>query len=99
MYIADCPAGSVTRIKDLGPYDFPASIKEFSRKFIPVLAFVWQPKPIMKATLATVNDGEKVVLPSVDGSDRSSSPQCMPSPKAGSKRKLAGTNNFTYQDR
>ncbi|KAG2217599.1 hypothetical protein INT45_001761, partial [Circinella minor] len=91
LYIEDCPAGSVTRIKGIGPYKFLASIDDFSKKFIPLLALVWQTKAIMKSTLATIKDDYEIVLPSIEGPGPSPLPPCMPSPKIGSKRKINQT--------
>ncbi|KAI9495808.1 hypothetical protein BDB00DRAFT_759640, partial [Zychaea mexicana] len=88
LYILDCPNSSVVRIKKFGLYEFPSSVEQFSKMFIPLLSLVWQAKTIMKNTLAIINDDDDIVLPTDDGLIPSPIPPCMPSPKASSKRKI-----------
>ncbi|KAI9490558.1 hypothetical protein BDB00DRAFT_875156 [Zychaea mexicana] len=88
LYIEDCPAGSVTRLKSIGPYEFRGSVEKFAKKFIPLLALVvWQTKVIMKNMLQIINAGEEIIFPSIDGPEPPQIPPCMPSPKLGTKRK------------
>ncbi|KAI9279002.1 hypothetical protein BDA99DRAFT_531732 [Phascolomyces articulosus] len=76
LSIEDCPAGSVTRIKSIGPYETPGSVEDFSKKFIPLLALVWQTKAIMNHTLETIIIGDEILLPSIDGPDPSAILPC-----------------------
>ncbi|KAI9315691.1 hypothetical protein BX666DRAFT_1860697, partial [Dichotomocladium elegans] len=81
-FILDSPAGKVCRVTKVGPYDFPTSPTEFAKKFIPLLALIWQMRTLMATVVELVEGDDTIKMPSTSKSASPCPiPRCMESPK------------------